>query len=117
MAKPPQIFHVNWFRQGADGKFLWPGFGENMRVLRWILDRCEGKGAAVASPIGHLPAPGAIDTGGLDVDAATMAELLDVSRDDWRAEADSIGEFFTKLGARLPAEMDRQRRALVQRLG
>jgi phosphoenolpyruvate carboxykinase (GTP) len=116
-AAPPAIFHVNWFRQNAEGKFIWPGFGENMRVLRWIVDRCKGSGKAVDSPIGQLPAPGAIDTNGLDVDAATMTELLSVSRDDWRAEADGIGEFFAKFGSRLPAEMERQRQALVKRLG
>jgi phosphoenolpyruvate carboxykinase (GTP) len=115
--RPPAIFHVNWFRQDAGGRFLWPGFGENMRVLRWILERCKGSGASVESPLGHLPARGAIDTSGLDVDAATMDELLAVHRDDWRAEAENIGEFFAKFGTRLPAEMQRQRAALVQRLG
>ena len=114
---PPRIFHVNWFRQNADGKFIWPGFGENMRVLRWILDRCCGKGAAVESPIGLLPGAGGVDTTGLGLDEATMRELLSVSRDDWKAETDSIGEFFAKLGDRLPAEMRKQREALVKRLG
>jgi phosphoenolpyruvate carboxykinase (GTP) len=115
--RPPKIFHVNWFRQNAEGKFIWPGFGENMRVLRWIVDRCNGKGTAAESPIGLLPGRGAIDTAGLGVDAATMNELLTVSRDDWRPETESIGEFFGKFGARLPEEMRRQREALVKRLG
>jgi phosphoenolpyruvate carboxykinase (GTP) len=114
---PPRIFHVNWFRQDASGRFLWPGFGENMRVLRWILGRCEGTAAAVDSPIGCLPAKGAIDVSGLDVSPATMDELLAVSPTDWRTEAAGIGEFFAKFGARLPAEMERQRAALVRRLG
>jgi phosphoenolpyruvate carboxykinase (GTP) len=117
LRRPPAIFHVNWFRQNAEGKFIWPGFGENMRVLRWIVDRCKGAGKAVDSPIGQLPARGAIDTSGLDVDAATMDELLSVSRDDWRAEAEGIGEFFAKFGSRLPAEMEQQRQALLRRLG
>jgi phosphoenolpyruvate carboxykinase (GTP) len=117
LRRPPAIFHVNWFRQNAEGKFIWPGFGENMRVLRWIVDRCTGAGKAVDSPIGQLPARGAIDTSGLDVDAATMDELLSVSRDDWRAEAEGIGEFFAKFGSRLPAEMEQQRQALLRRLG
>jgi phosphoenolpyruvate carboxykinase (GTP) len=117
LEQPPKIFHVNWFRQNADGKFIWPGFGENMRVLRWILQRCQGGDGAVESPIGYLPAKGAIDTAGLPVDAAAMEELLSVSRDDWRADAENIGEFFAKFGPRLPAEMDAQRRALVKRLG
>jgi phosphoenolpyruvate carboxykinase (GTP) len=115
--RPPKIFHVNWFRQNADGKFIWPGFGENMRVLRWIMDRCRGKASAVESAIGNLPGHDAIDTAGLEVDAATMQELLTVSRDDWRSEADHIGEFFGKFGNRLPAEMARQREALRKRLG
>jgi phosphoenolpyruvate carboxykinase (GTP) len=115
--RPPHIFHVNWFRQDAQGRFLWPGFGENMRVLRWIIDRCQGRGQAVESPIGNLPAAGAIDTSGLAVDDATMAELLTVSREDWRTEAKGIGEFFAKFGSRLPAEMERQRQALEKRLG
>jgi phosphoenolpyruvate carboxykinase (GTP) len=115
--KPPRIFHVNWFRQNADGKFIWPGFGENMRVLRWILERCQEKGSAVESPIGLLPGAGGVNSDGLGVDDSTMRELLSVSRDDWRAETDSIGEFFAKLGDRLPAEMRRQREALIKRLG
>ena len=115
--RPPKIFHVNWFRQNADGKFIWPGFGENMRVLHWIIDRCEGKGAAVESPIGMLPSNGGINTEGIDVGGDTMKELLTVGRPDWKAETESIGEFFGKLGARLPDEMGRQREALVKRLG
>jgi phosphoenolpyruvate carboxykinase (GTP) len=117
LRRPPGIFHVNWFRQNPEGKFIWPGFGENMRVLRWIVGRCQGTAAAVESPIGMLPAPGALDTSGLPVSEATMAELFAVSREDWRAEAAGIGEFFQKLGERLPAEMERQRRALLDRLG
>jgi len=115
--RPPKIFHVNWFRQDAQGRFLWPGFGENMRVLRWILDRCDGKGAAAESPIGMLPTPDAIDRTGIEVDDATMRELVAVSKDDWRAEASGVGEFFAKFGSRLPGEMEKQRQALVKRLG
>jgi phosphoenolpyruvate carboxykinase (GTP) len=115
--QPPKIFHVNWFRQNADGEFIWPGFGENMRVLRWVLARCAGDGAGVESPIGTLPARGAIDLTGLDLDQSTMEDLLSVSPDDWRAEAAGIAEFFAKFGDRLPPEMERQRQALVKRLG
>jgi phosphoenolpyruvate carboxykinase (GTP) len=115
--RPPKIFHVNWFRQDAEGKFLWPGFGENMRVLRWIVARCQGEGVAVESPIGHLPARGAIDSTGLGVSEATMEELLTIPKEDWRAEAKGIGEFFSKFEDKLPAEMERQRQALVKRLG
>jgi len=117
LKRPPAVFHVNWFRQDAEGKFIWPGFGENMRVLRWIVARAKGAGAAAESPIGLLPAKGAIDTSGLAIGDGTMQELLSVSRDDWRGEAAGIGDFFAKFDGRLPAEMERQRQALVKRLG
>jgi phosphoenolpyruvate carboxykinase (GTP) len=115
--RPPKIFHVNWFRQDGQGRFMWPGFGENMRVLRWILERCAGGGEAVESPIGMLPGVHGIDRGGIDVDDRTMAELLTVSRDDWRKETEGVGEFFSKFDGRLPAEMEKQRQALAKRLG
>ncbi|HEV7733025.1 MAG TPA: phosphoenolpyruvate carboxykinase (GTP) [Candidatus Binatia bacterium] len=114
---PPAIFHVNWFRQNADGKFLWPGFGENLRVLRWILERAQGKGAAVKAPIGYLPEKGAIDTTGIDVSPAVMDELLTVDPEAWRGEVAGIGEFFDKFGDRLPKELERQRQELAKRLG
>ena len=117
LKRPPRIFHVNWFRQGPDGKFLWPGFGENLRVLRWAADRCAGTGEAVESAIGLLPAPGALDTTGLDVAPETMRELLAIDPADWKQEATALGEFFAKFGDRLPAELERQRQALVSRLG
>jgi phosphoenolpyruvate carboxykinase (GTP) len=117
LKRPPQIFHVNWFRQNAEGKFIWPGFGENMRVLRWMLERSKGRANSVESAIGLLPAKGAIDTEGLDVDAATMSDLLASSREDWRPEAAGIGAFFDKFGDRLPDEMRRQQQALTRRLG
>src|SRR5437879_5527772 len=97
LKRPPAVFHVNWFRQNAEGRFIWPGFGENMRVLRWIVARAKGAGAATESPIGMLPAKGAIDTSGLAVGDGAMQELLSVSRDDWRGEAAGIGEFFAEL--------------------
>jgi len=115
--QPPRIFHVNWFRQNDEGKFIWPGFGENMRALRWILERCRGTGKAVESPIGFLPAPGAIDTEGIDVDDATMAELLRVPMDDWRTDGESIREFLGKFGDRMPRELWQESDALNQRLG
>jgi phosphoenolpyruvate carboxykinase (GTP) len=119
LTNPPKVFHVNWFRQDADGRFLWPGFGENMRALRWMLSRCDGSGNgnAVESPIGLLPTKGGIDTTGLDMPAGAMDELLAVSRDDWKTDAAGLGEFFAKFGDRLPEEMRRQRQALVERLG
>ena len=94
-SKLPKIFHVNWFRRDANGKFLWPGFGENLRVLRWIIDRCEGRVGAVETPIGFLPKPGDIDMQGLDVLAATRSQqLLAVDPEQWRTEMESIGEYF-----------------------
>ena len=117
MKHAPKIFHVNWFRQNAAGKFVWPGFGENLRVLRWVIDRCNGGGAAVESSIGHLPAPGAVDMSGLDLDDATRADLFNVDAGEWKAEAENVAEFFAKFGSRLPAEMERQRLDLLARLG
>ena len=109
--KLPKIFHVNWFRQNGEGKFMWPGFGENLRVLRWILDRCEGRGQAVDSPIGYLPAPGALDTHDLDVDEATLKALLAVDHGKWRKEMADLEEYFKGYGDRIPAKLhDEQRR-------
>src|SRR2546425_1912024 len=85
--KPPKIFHVNWFRQDAAGKFLWPGFGENLRVLKWVVARSADRGRAEEQPIGLLPATSELDLTGLDVDAATMRALLDVPRAGWRRRA------------------------------
>jgi len=117
VARPPRIFHVNWFRQSEDGRFLWPGFGENLRALRWIIDRCRDAAEAVETPIGLLPRPGSIDTAGLEVSEATMRELLAVPREEWRHEAEAIGAFFARFDGRLPGEMARQREALAKRIG
>jgi phosphoenolpyruvate carboxykinase (GTP) len=119
LSNPPKIFHVNWFRQDGDGKFIWPGFGDNLRVLRWMISRCNGNGNgnATESPIGYLPKSNAIDTEGLSLKPGALDELLTVSKDDWRKEADNLGEFFGKFGEHLPPEMERQRRQLVERLG
>ncbi len=117
LQQPPGVFHVNWFRQDAGGKFLWPGFGENLRVLRWVVERCRGGGTAVESPIGWVPAEGAIDTTGLAVSPDTMRDLLAVDPADWRQEAAGLSEFFARFGDRLPPELERQRQALIARLG
>ena len=113
---PPKIFHVNWFRQDANGKFIWPGFGENMRALRWIVDRCRTQGGADESAIGFLPQKSAIDTEGLNLNGA-MNELLAVGKDDWKKEVEGVGEFFSKFAKHLPPEMESQRQALAKRLG
>ena len=115
--KLPKIFHVNWFRRDSSGKFLWPGFGDNLRVLRWIIDRCEGKVGAVETPIGYLPSPSDIDVKGLDVSQATLDQLLAVDAEQWRKEMTSIGEYFAEFGARLPAELKAEHQKVVSALG
>jgi phosphoenolpyruvate carboxykinase (GTP) len=116
-AQLPRIFYVNWFRKGADGKFLWPGFGENSRVLEWVFRRCEGTADAVETPIGLLPAEGAIDTEGLDLDAEAMRELLSVDEEMVREQLPQLKEHLAKFGDKLPPELSRQLDALEARLG
>ena len=112
----PRIFHVNWFRRDADGRFLWPGFGENLRVLRWIIDRCNGKLDAVETPIGCLPNPDDIDLTGVDVSAETLTELLSVDRVKWQGEMQAMRAYLADYGDRVPAaltaELDRVLSAL-----
>jgi phosphoenolpyruvate carboxykinase (GTP) len=117
VSKPPAIFHVNWFRTGAGGRFLWPGFGQNLRVLLWMIDRIKGKGGAVETPIGLVPTPEGLPMDGLDLPRATLEELLKVDRDEWAEEVPAIRAFFDRFGARLPAEMSRSLDALAHRLG
>ncbi|HUY84076.1 MAG TPA: phosphoenolpyruvate carboxykinase (GTP) [Steroidobacteraceae bacterium] len=114
---PPQIFHVNWFRQGGDGRYLWPGFGENMRVLRWILDRCDGRAGAVDTPIGHLPGPTDLDTDGIEISESTLEELLEVNPAEWRTEFAAIEAYLGEYGERLPQALARELRESLQRLG
>ncbi len=115
--KAPKIFNVNWFRTDDEGHFIWPGFGDNMRVLEWIVDRCEGKTDAVDTPIGYEPKPEAINIEGLDIDLATVTELLSVDVNLWKEEAKGIHEFYGKFGDRLPKELAYQLAALEKRLG
>ncbi len=103
--KLPKIFYVNWFRKDADGRWLWPGYGENSRVLEWVFRRVAGDGEAVETPIGYVPAPGALNTDGLDVSPEDMELLLTVDADEWRAEVPSIREHFAQFGDRLPAPL------------
>ncbi|HXX89908.1 MAG TPA: phosphoenolpyruvate carboxykinase (GTP) [Acidimicrobiales bacterium] len=114
--KLPKIFYVNWFRKGDDGTFLWPGYGENSRVLAWAFERAAGRGEAEETAIGFVPAPGAIDTGGLEVSKEDMAELLRVDVEDWRAEVPGIREYYERFGDRLPAALASQVDSLEQRL-
>ena len=113
----PKIFHVNWFRRGADGKFLWPGYGENARVLKWILERVEGRGKATETPIGYVPAADALSLDGLNTSRETMDALLRVDPGDWTAELDDTRKFFEQFGARLPHPLWRQQEQLAARLG
>ena len=113
----PRVFYVNWFRKGVDGRFLWPGFGENSRVLEWIFERCDGTAEAVQTPIGYLPADGAIDIDGLEISEDDMRELLHVDREAWRAEVSPIAEFFAEFEDRLPPALTDQLEGLKRRLG
>jgi len=115
-AKLPKIFYVNWFRQDENGKFLWPGYGENSRVLRWAFERCAGTGKAVETPIGHMPTPNDIDTRGLDIPASNLAKLLNVDVDGWLAEVPLIREHFAKFGDHLPQGMKEEVDKLEERL-
>ena len=113
----PRIFYVNWFRQDDIGKFLWPGYGENSRVLKWIFERTCGQGQAVETPIGYLPPKDVIDVAGLGITEADMEELLRVDKDQWKAELEGITEHFNRFGDRLPPEMWDELKALEERLG
>jgi len=116
IAHPPKIFHVNWFRTGEDGEFLWPGFGENLRVLNWVVGRCSAEAGAIDTPIGRMPRPKDIDLDGVDVSDQAMEELLSIDRDAWRAEAEQIDEFFGSIGPRLPDKLRQELAALRERL-
>jgi len=135
LKQAPKIFHVNWFRKNEQGKFIWPGFGENIRVLRWILERCEdgdnkspracrndgipafeGKGAADETPIGYIPSAAALDFGGLNLAENDIKFLLSVNAHDWLEELQGIDEFFSKIGSHLPQELREEEEALRRRL-
>src|SRR5689334_21559732 len=116
-AKPPRIFRVNWFRRGADGSFLWPGYGDNVRVLKWIIERVRGGGRAVETPIGFVPAPGALDTDGLSLSGAQLNEALKVDHGEWLQALADLGDFYDQFGARLPQPIARQLTETRRRLG
>ena len=112
----PRLYYVNWFRKSPEGKWLWPGFGENSRVLKWVFERVTGSGEGVKTPIGVLPAEGALDTAGLNVSDEDLAELLRVDVEEWRREIPSIEEHYAKLGERLPEALKDELVALEKRL-
>jgi phosphoenolpyruvate carboxykinase (GTP) len=113
---PPKIFHVNWFRTDAQGNFLWPGFGQNVRVLKWILERVRDGGKAVETPVGWVPTTDGIEREGLDLPTSTLEELLRIDRADWQQEVASQRKFFEQFGSRLPPEIQQEHEALAQRL-
>ena len=115
-AKLPKIFHVNWFRRGDDGKFLWPGFGDNMRVLEWILGRCNGSEGAEETPIGNLPRVQDLSLAGLDLPRAKLEALLHVDAESWAAEYESVGEYLAAYGARMPAALLREQQRIAAML-
>jgi phosphoenolpyruvate carboxykinase (GTP) len=115
-SKLPKIFFVNWFRKSPEGKWLWPGFGENSRVLKWVCERVEGTGKSVETPIGHLPAPGALDLSGLNMTAENVTQLLEVDLAGWKAEIEDIAANYAKFGDRLPAALTAQLEQLRARI-
>lgn len=110
--KLPEVFHVNWFRQDSNDSFLWPGFGENLRVLRWIIGRCQESADAVDTPIGYLPTKDSLDTNGLTIDSSVLDELLSINPDHWRDEMSAIGEYLDGYGERLPSALRDQQREI-----
>jgi phosphoenolpyruvate carboxykinase (GTP) len=117
-AQMPRVFYVNWFRKDEDGKFMWPGFGENSRVLAWVFERVAGRAQAVETAIGLVPpvGDGGIDTSDLDVADETMARLLEVDTDGWLAQLPQVEEHFAKFGDKLPNELNEQLQGLESRL-
>jgi phosphoenolpyruvate carboxykinase (GTP) len=115
--KLPKIFYVNWFRRGDDGRFLWPGFGENSRILKWVVERVEGKGNAVETPVGFVPRAEDLDTEGLTESLEDIQAALDVKPEEWRAELPLIEEWFAKIGDQVPTSLRDELDALAQRLG
>jgi phosphoenolpyruvate carboxykinase (GTP) len=113
---PPAIFHVNWFRKGADDKYLWPGYGENVRLLIWMLDRINGRADANETPIGYTPTPDSLHLEGLEVSRTVLEELLDVEKDEWTLKLAETDEFFQSFGDRLPHELKSELTSLAARL-
>jgi len=117
VAKPPAIFHVNWFRQDAAGKFLWPGFGQNLRVLLWMIERIQGRAQAVETAVGLLPRSDTLNLEGLKLDKTVIDSLLTVDREEWAEEVPEIRGFFDRFGERLPLELNASLDRLAQKLG
>jgi phosphoenolpyruvate carboxykinase (GTP) len=116
LTRPPRVFRVNWFRTGEDGTFLWPGFGDNLRVLKWILERADGGGAAVETPIGLVPEARAIDRAGLPLDDATLRTLLKVDAADWVEAIEGQDNFLRTFGPHLPRGISAEHEDLAHRI-
>ena len=115
-AKLPKVFHVNWFRKGDDGKFLWPGFGDNLRVLEWMIRRVEGKAGAQDTPIGFLPAEADLDLVGLQLSDEARSKLFGYDRAGWQAEFESIGQYLDEYGPRMPAALREEQARIATNL-
>jgi len=107
---------VNWFRRDADGKFLWPGYGENLRVLKWILDRIDGRAGAYQTPVGIVPDPADLDLAGLEISREQLVQALAVDAGEWKAEMESANDLFTRIGRALPAALRERHRTLTAAL-
>jgi phosphoenolpyruvate carboxykinase (GTP) len=116
LASPVRIFRVNWFRRDASGRFLWPGYGENVRVLKWIVERITGKGEARETPIGLVPTPDALDLGGLDISRSAVEAALEYERDGWLQGLGEQRAFFEQFGERLPAPIWDEHERMTRRL-
>ena len=112
--KLPKLFYVNWFRKGADGKFLWPGYGENLRVLEWIIGRCEGRAQAEETPIGHVPRKRDLRIDGLRLGDRALDMLLDVDPEGWRNEIADIGKYLDSFGTRMPGKLKAEQRRVAE---
>jgi phosphoenolpyruvate carboxykinase (GTP) len=116
LARPPRIFRVNWFRRDGDGRFLWPGYGDNVRVLKWIVERIRGKAGARETPIGYVPDPGAIELDGLELAPSRLAAALSVNNEEWIESLGDLGEFYKHFGPRLPAPISEALAQTARRL-
>ncbi len=115
-AKLPKIFHVNWFRKGEDGSFLWPGFGDNLRVLEWMIDRVEGRASGKQTPIGTVPAAGELKLDALALDRQTLDALLHIDQAGWQAELADIGEYLHSFGERMPQQLHAEQQRVAKAL-
>jgi phosphoenolpyruvate carboxykinase (GTP) len=115
-SNPPKIFRVNWFQRNDQGKFIWPGFGENLRVLRWVIERCKNSGAAEETPIGYVPKVSALNGSGSKVSQSDLQQLVAIDREGWKSNLKSQGEYFDTYGDHLPAGIKEEHKALANRL-